>query len=236
MALPTVEAPKYRTTLFSTGDIVEYRPFLVKEEKVLLIALESKDVNQMVQAMYDIIDACTFNTLNVRKLPTYDMEHLFVQIRQKSVGEKQRVEVKCPECGTPNEFELNFDKVKLSSDPKEINDTIRISDNIAIKLKHPTLTEVYGVIKQDQTVAEQSINVAASAVDTIFYGEDVYDEANTTLEDIKQFIENLSSEQYKGIQEFVSKVPKIELDVAYTCQNCGHHEEETIRGLQSFFT
>lgn len=235
MKLPILETPKYRTTLHSNGKTVEYRPFLVKEEKILLMALESKDVNQMIDALYDIIDACTFNTLDVKKLPTYDMEQLFVLIRQKSVGEKQVVKVTCPECQATNEFELDFEKVRLTEQGK-VSSKIRINDNVVVEMKHPTMYDVYGVMsKVDGSMAEQSYKVAAASIKAVYYGEDVFDDTNTTKEELEEFIGSMNSEQFRQMQEYIGSVPRIELDLEYTCMNCGYHEEDVIRGLQSFF-
>lgn len=233
MALPVIDTPRYTTKLVSTGQMVEYRPFLVKEEKILLMALESGDINLIVKSIGDVIDSCTYGTLNINVLPTYDMERLFLKIRAVSVGETASVTVSCTECNAKTPLDVNLGDIEI--DKSNASDIIKVTDNISIQMRHPTLVDVYDTASGDKTMVDRALMIAAKSIDTIYYGDESYDTKDVSLQETIEFVEQLNSEQYLQIQDFIKSVPKVKKDIEFDCIGCGHHNVRTLEGLQSFF-
>lgn len=234
MALPVIDTPRYTTKLVSTGQTVEYRPFLVKEEKILLMALESTDINQIVKAIGDVITSCTFGQVDSKTLPTYDMERLFLKIRSVSVGEIASVTVACVECNAKTPVEINLGDIEI--DKSDEPDIMKLTDSISIKMKHPTLMDVYDTASGEKSMADRALMIAAKSIETIFYGDETYDTKDVSLQETIAFVEQLNSEQYLQIQKFIKAVPKVSKAVEFDCMQCGHHNIRNLEGLQSFFT
>lgn len=234
MALPKIEAPKYRLAVPSTGEAIDFRPYLVKEEKVLMMAMESGDQRQMISAIKDIIRASTFEKLDVDKLATFDLEYIFVQLRAKSVGEISRIGVECKECSTKNELEVSLEKVEVVK-KGEANDKIQLTSDVGIKMKYPAVNDVMDNMGDDASEVDKVFAMMVSCIDYIYQGDQIFDAKEQSRKELNEFIESLSSEQFSRIQGFFESMPQTKLDVQFACSNCGSSNDIEVKGLSSFF-
>ena len=233
MALPKLNTPKYKMKLPSTGKVVNYRPFLVKEEKLLLIATETGDQDEIIAAITNIIKECTDLT-DINKLPTFDIEYVFLQIRTKSVGEE--VNVMCPDDG---ETEV---KVSIPLDEIQVQKTrghkaeLKLDENIILTMGYPTLkTFVELNFGDEQPGVEQMFNMAATCVQSIADTEQVYDCANTPKAELLEFFDGMSSSQFKKVQEFFETMPKLSHTIQVVNPKTKVESEVKLEGLSAFF-
>ena len=235
MALPKLNVPKYKLKLPSDGRTVNFRPFLVKEEKILLLATETGEQDEIVTAIKDIIRECT-DIKDVEKLSTFDIEYVFLKIRTKSVGESVDVSITCPDDGeteVPVSIPLDEIKVIKSKDHKK---DIKLSDDIAITMGYPSLeTFVKMNFSENANQVDQVFEMAASCVETIADANQVYDCSNVPKKEVLEFFEQLSSKQFMMIQEFFETMPKLSHTVKVTNPNTGVESEVVLEGLASFF-
>ena len=231
MPLPVLEAPTYNLLVPSTKKKLKYRPFLVKEEKILMIAQEAEDENQILQAVKDIIESCTFSKINANKIPMYDLEYLFLKIRSKSVGEVISFQLKCEECGEYNKVELNLEDVEVQFPEEEIDPNIKLNDSVGITLKPINLSDIR------KSKGKDAISVALiSSIDTIYDSDNVYSASSCSKKELDQFVDSLSHQHLEKIQEFILNQPTLKHTIEYTCEKCGHKNSYELNGLQSFFT
>ena len=231
MPLPVLEAPTYNLLVPSTKKKLKYRPFLVKEEKILMIAQEAEDENQILQAVKDIIESCTFGKININNIPMYDIEYIFLKIRSKSVGEVVSFQLKCEECGEYNKVELNLEDVEVQFPEKEINPNIKLNDSVGITLKPINLSDIR------KSKGKDAISVALiSSIDTIYDSDNVYSASSCSKKELDQFVDSLSHQHLEKIQEFILNQPTLKHTIEYTCEKCGHKNSYELNGLQSFFT
>ena len=235
MALPKLNTPKYKMKLPSTGKVVNYRPFLVKEEKLLLIATETGDQDEIIAAITNIIKECT-DLADISKLPTFDIEYVFLQIRTKSVGEEVEVNVMCPDDG---ETEV---KVAIPLDEIQVQKTrghkaeLKLDDNIILTMGYPTLkTFVELNFGDEQPGVEQMFNMAATCVQSIADTEQVYDCSDTPKAELLEFFDGMSSSQFKKIQEFFETMPKLSHTIQVTNPKTKVESEVKLEGLSAFF-
>lgn len=235
MALPRIDSPKYELTVPSTGESVEYRPYLVKEEKILMLAMESKDQNQMIRALRDVIAGCTDGKVQVDNLAMFDLEYVFLKIRAKSVGETSKVGIKCTECEHKNELEINLDDVQVQGEIKK-DGKVALTDKIGVVLKYPTVKGIQRQLgKTKGNDAELSMAAVASAIESIYDENDIHDAENETAESLTGFLDSLTSQQFKAISEYFEDMPKLKYETEVKCTNCGHKNDVTLEGLTSFF-
>ena len=235
MALPKLSVPGYKLKLPSDGRTVSFRPFLVKEEKILLLATETGEQDEIVTAIKDIIKECT-DLKDVEKLSTFDIEYLFLQIRTKSVGESVDISITCPDDGeTEVPVSIPLDQIKVVKTRGHKKD-IKLSDDIAITMGYPSLeTFVAMNFGDDTNQVDQVFEMAASCVETIADTNQVYDCATVPKKEIVEFFEQLSSKQFMMIQEFFEKMPKLSHTLKVTNPNTGVESEVVLEGLASFF-
>ena len=235
MALPTLVTPKFKMKLPSDGRVVNYRPFLVKEEKVLLIATETGNQDSIVNAIKDIIAACT-DIKDVEALPTFDIEFVFLQIRTKSVGESVDVGVTCPDDNeTQVEVKIPLDSIKVKK-TKGHSREIKISDEILITMDYPSLdTFVKANFVNDGQDVDQIFEMAASCVKSVTTPEEVHDCKNMPHKEVLEFLDSMSSAQFKDVQQFFETMPKLTHTLKVTNQNTKVESEVTLEGLASFF-
>lgn len=239
MALPKIGTVKYHTTVPSTGETIEFRPYTVKEEKALLIAMESKDQLAQVTAAKDLISSCTMGNVKVDEIAMFDFEYLFLQIRAKSVGETSNIKVRCDseECGNSIDVSIDLDEVQVQGDVKPAS-KIMITDDVGVMISYP---KVKGVLKQLKTSNkktseyETTLNIVASCIDSIFDTEQVYDASEQSPKELLEFVESLSSSQFKNILSQFKDMPVLKHEVKAPCNACGNTTELTLEGLQSFF-
>lgn len=231
--LPKLETPTYSVVLPSTGEQVEYRPFLVKEEKILMIAQESNDNSAMMKALKNIIKACTFNKVNPSKCTTYDIEYLFLKLRAVSVGETAELQFKCEECGEYNTVEINLNDIELVYPDENPETDIKLTENVGIKLKPVSVDDVETL--SDINNPKNFTKAIAAVIDVIYDQENVYKVSDTSEKEVLEFIDNLSHTHLEKIQDFIEKQPQLKYTVEYTCSKCGHENKVELVGMQSFF-
>ena len=235
MALPIIETPTYELTLPSADVKVKYRPFLVKEEKVLLMASETGNQKEMIQAIKDIVGACTFNKINASTLPIFDLEYLFLQIRAKSVGEISKFKMLCPDDKeTYVETEIDLSKVEVQVDD-EHNNTIQINDKIKMVMKYPTIDTFDPTIDASKLKTEQLFDIIANTVYEIYEGETVHKANDYSKEEMKNFIESLTSDHFAKIQKFFNTMPRLQHELEIENPKTKVKSKVVLSGLQSFF-
>ena len=238
MPLPKIATPTYELELPSTGKSIKYRPFLVKEEKVLVIALESEDNKQITNAIKAVLKSCILTKgVRVESLPTFDIEYLFLNIRGKSVGEDIEVNLICPDDGkTQVPVTINIDDVQIQRTEGHTN-KIKLDSSLMMELKYPSLSEF---IKNnfdfnEQNVMDQSFEMIASCVDKIYNKEEVWAAADCTKKEITAFLESMNTNQFKEIEKFFETMPKLSHKVNITNPNTKVESEVVMEGLSSFF-
>ena len=232
MALPRIDAPEYEIELYN-GDIIKYRPFLVKEQKILLLAMEEGEQQSMLNAIKKIIDNCTFGNLDVDNLPLFEIENIFLRLREKSVGESIDFKVKCTEddCEGLTNLQLNLSDVTY--DRSKIQDgAIVINDTITINMKFPTVKTITSV-KNVEKVTD-NFEFLTNCIDTIEANDNIIDTKTTPKEELKDFIDSMTTEQFGKIRAFLEGMPKISTTLEYSCTMCGKDQTREIRGLQNF--
>lgn len=237
MALPIVETPRYELTLPSTDVMVQYRPFLVKEEKVLYMALESGDENQMQSATKEILTAVTFNKIDVELLPTFDVEYIFLQVRAKSVGEVAKFKIICPDDSkTYGDIEVDISKVEVQVDDAHTNDVLLDEKRkLGVMLKYPNMKVLYDTQGIKALKYEDIIKLIIGCVDYIYEGEKNYPTSESTQEELKEFFENLSQDQFSKIRKFFDSMPKLRHVTKVKNPKTGVESTVTFSGLQDFF-
>jgi hypothetical protein len=231
MALPVIEAPKYHLTIPSSGQTVEYRPFLVREEKILMIAQETNTQTAMVSALKDIVKSCTFGKLDLYTLTMYDIEYIFLNLRGKSVGETSEISVKCSECEEYVPLTINLTEVEVITKDEQ-SDTIELTPDVGIKLKAPGLREMERSAKLKNT--NNMTEGIMSVIESIYDADSVYEVSNTDPKELETFIDSLSHQQLLLIQEWITNMPRLEHKIEFTCKN-GHKNERVLSGLSDFF-
>ena len=245
MALPKIDVPTYETKLISNGKTVKYRPFLVKEQKLFLMAAQSTDEKETVDVVKQVLNNCILSDIDVDDLPTFDLEHLFMQLRARSVGEVVNLKYNCNNtvkddngedktCGGLVKFDLNILDIKPTIDEKH-SSKIEISDKLGIMMKYPTLS----LIKDAGNLANEDVdtvlNVIVSCIDYIYDADQMYYAKDSTKEELLEFIENLQQEDMEKIQLFFTTMPKIAKELNFKCGKCGYEEIITVQGIQNFF-
>ena len=237
MALPTVEIPRYECTLASQDVQIQYRPFLVKEEKVLLMAMESKDNNEILNATKDVLNACTYNKIDVEKLPMFDIEYLLLQIRSKSVGEVAKFKVICPDDKvTAADVELNLDDVNVQVDDEHTNKiVIDEKRNLGVVLNYPSLGITKAGFDVNKTDTETMFKVIANCIDHIYEGDKIYPAKDSTEKELVDFIENITQKAFLDIKKFFDSTPQLRHEIEVTNPKTGVKSKVTFKGLQDFF-
>jgi len=238
MPLPKIATPTYELELPSTGESIRYRPFLVKEEKVLVIALESEDTKQITTAIKAVLKSCVLTKgIKVEKLPTFDIEYLFLNIRGKSVGEELEVNVICPDDGeTQVPVTINLDDIQIQKNDDHDNQ-IKLDDNIMMELKYPSLDQfIKNNFEFDEKNAmQQSFDLIGSCIDKIYTEEEVWATADCTKKEMNEFLESMNSTQFKGIEKFFETMPKLSHTIEVTNPKTKKKNEVVLEGLASFF-
>lgn len=237
MPLPTIATPTFELELPSTGKTVEYRPFLVKEEKVLLYALESENQKQITNAVKTVIKNCVQTKgVKIETLPTFDIEYLFLNIRAKSVGEEIELNLICPDDGeTEVPVTINVDDIIVRKNPDH-DKQIKLDDNIMIEMKYPSLNEfVKENFDSENLDPEKSFELIASCVDKIYTEEEVWETANCTKKELMDFVEQMNSTQFRKLEQFFVTMPKLSYAVPLKNPVTGVESEVVLEGLASFF-
>jgi transcription elongation factor Elf1 len=236
MALPLInESPKYKVKIPSTGKEVFYRPFYVKEQKVLLMALETQDQELILKAMIDTIVSCIGEKIDPSSLATFDVEYMFTKIRSKSVGETADIRINCAECETPNEVKVNLESITMDV-PNKIPD-IKLNDKYILVMRYPKYTSMIDSLRGQNklTMTDILFQMVIGSLDKLLTDEDAILFDEESVEEKTKFLDNLNAEQFKEIVAFVQGMPKLEHDVHFNCKHCNHENKQTLRGIQDFF-
>lgn len=235
MTLPRVETPTYELTLPSQELKVKYRPFLVKEEKILLMAMETQKEVEIYEATKQIVDACTFNKLEVENLPTFDLEYIFLNIRAKSVGEIAKLKVLCPDDNeTYASVEVDLSKVEVQVDENH-NNEVQINDKVKILMKYPTIDSFDPQTDATQLKTSQLFDIIGHSIYQIYEGETVHNAKDYTKQELQSFIESLTSEHFAKIQTFFNTMPRLAHDIEVENPKTKVKSKVTLQGLASFF-
>ena len=238
MPLPKIATPTYELELPSTGATIKYRPFLVKEEKVLVIALESEDNKQITNAIKAVLKSCILSKgIKVEDLPTFDIEYLFLNIRGKSVGEDLEVNIICPDDEqTEVPVTIALDDIEVQRDDNHTN-KIKVDENIMMEMKYPSLEQF---IKNnfdfnDKNAMDQSFDLIATCIDKIYTEDEVWASADCTKKEMKDFLEQMNSNQFKEIESFFDTMPKLSHTISVTNPKTKIKSDVVLEGLASFF-
>ena len=239
MPLPKINTPTYDLILPSTGKKIKYRPFLVREEKILIMALETEDTQQISNAVVQILDECILTKgVNVTKLATFDIEYLFLNVRSKSVGETVEVNIVCPDDNkTSVQMEINIDSIKVQK-TRGHKSTVKLDDQYSMKLKYPSLDEFINsnFESSEESAVNKSLNMITSCIEMIYDEEESWSASDSTKQELEEFIEQLNSKQFKSIEKFFETMPKLSHKVKLTNPATGVESEVVLEGLASFFT
>ena len=244
MPLPKIEVPKYELTMPSSGEPVKYRPFLVKEEKILLLAMESEDEGEMIDAIQNIIKNCLYNEVDVAAMPMFDMEFIFLQLRAKSKGEEIDLNFECEKCKNSIPLKINLNDVKVQRQENHTN-KINLTDDVGVMLKYPSISLQKIIASSDISEVETVFKTIISCVDYIWDKETVYSSKDHTPEELTDFIESLPDNSFTKLQQFFDTLPVLKHDVKIKCNarvgkgkqktSCGWSETKTLEGMGSFF-
>ena len=238
MPLPKIETPTYELELPSTGETLKYRPFLVKEEKLLVIALESEDNKQITNAIKAVLKSCVLTKgIKVEHLPTFDIEFLFLNIRGKSVGEELEVNVYCPDDETTQvPVTIYLDDIEVQRDEEHTN-KIKLDDSIMMEMKYPSLDQF---IKNnfdfnEKNAMDQSFDLISTCIDKVYTEDEVWSTADCTKKEVKEFLESMNSSQFQSIEQFFSTMPKLSHTIKVTNPKTKVESDVVLEGLASFF-
>ena len=237
MPLPKIATPTYELVLPSSGRKIKYRPFLVKEEKILIIALESQDQKQIANAVKSIIASCILSRgIKVEKLSTFDIEYLFLNIRGKSVGEDIEVMVTCPDDGkTQVPMSINIDSIQIKKSDDH-NPDIKLDDQFTLRMRYPSLSEfIKSNFTAEDLKVDDTFDLIASCVDQVYSEEESWTQEDCTKKELTEFIEQLNSAQFKEIEKFFDTMPKLSHTVKVMNPNTKVESEIVLEGLQNFF-
>ena len=235
MALPILETATYELTLPSSDVQVKYRPFLVKEEKILLLAMESDNAGEMTKALKDIVLACTFGSINVDLLPTFDLEYIFLNVRAKSVGEVAKLKLLCPDDKeTYANVELDLSKVEVQVDDAHTNEIV-VNDKIKMLLSYPTIDSFDPKMDAANMKTAQLFDVITNVIHEIYDGETVHKASDYTKKELHEFLESLSSDVFLNIQKFFTTMPRLQHEVEVENPKTKVTSKIMLSGLQSFF-
>ena len=238
MPLPKIATPTYELELPSTGKTIQYRPFLVKEEKLLVIALESEDTKQITTAIKAVLKSCVLTKgIKVDHLPTFDIEYLFLIIRGKSVGEEVDVNIIAPDDGvTEIPVQINLDDIQVQKSEEHTNEIV-LDDSLRMEMKYPSLSEFinsnFDFNEEDNM--EKSFDLIGSCIDKIYNEEEVWAAGDCTKKEIKDFLEQMNSKQFKEIERFFETMPKLSHKIEITNPKTKKKSEVVLEGLSSFF-
>jgi hypothetical protein len=222
--------PSYEMVLPSNNRKIKYRPFIVAEEKILLMAMQESE-SQVILAIKNIIDACTYGELNVEKLPTVDIEMLFITLRNKSLGEGLSLEARCTHCNAKNYIECDFSNVKIER-KAEVDKNITLSDTLKVVMKYPTLEMTYDLKEQN---ADDTILLIAKCVEFVDNKGKLIDCSELPIEEVKDFVEHLTQVQLRELNKFFDSIPKTVFEDTFVCKSCLKDNKVRVEGISSFF-
>lgn len=234
MALPKLnDAPQYEMVIPSSKTKVMYRPYLVKEEKIMLMAAESQDPKTAMKAMVDTIVACVSENIQPTDLTSFDVEYMFTQIRSKSVGENAEIILPCSECETKNDAIVSLIGATVTDMPE--TNIIELSPRISLEMKYPSFNDYTEIYEEDISESELAFGMIEKCISAILTEDERYDIAEANPKELKEFIESMTNAQFEKVGSYFQQMPKLVSKSEFTCIECGHENSIDLEGLQSFF-
>lgn len=230
--LPVIETPIFELTLPSSGKKYNYRPFLVKEQKALLVAQESGEKTAVRETLFSVIDACMFNKVSSKTLADFDVDYIFVKLRAKSIGETIELEIRCDNCETKNPYVLNLDQIEAHRIDGHSN-KIFITENIGVTMRYPTFEEVE-YLKNNNSI-ETVYETIVKCIDIIFDHDTVTLSKDISFTEISDWLDNLNQNHYDKFEHFFNTQPKIKTDIKFDCTNCNTKNHLVVEGIEDFF-
>ena len=247
MGLPTIAVPEYTLKIPSTEKEVKFRPFLVKEEKILLLAMESEKPEEIIEATKTIIDNCVYDDINVEEMPTFDVEYIFLQLRGKAKGEVLDLKYNCPKCKQEILVNINIDDIAIKRNEEHTKD-VKITEELGVMMKYPNLSLQTKIAQEDEKPeVERLFETMIDCIDYIYDKETTYPSKDHTKEEMTIFLESLTDNQFQKISKFFETSPVLKHNIKLHCKNkgkvpkgekkkeCGYKEKITLEGLNSFF-
>jgi len=237
MTLPTVETPRYELTLPSTDKVIQFRPFLVKEEKILLVAMESNNNDEIMNATREILNACTYDKIDIDTLPIFDIEYIFLQIRAKSVGEIAKFKMLCPDDKeTYADVELDLTKVNVQVDDEHTNNVLIDEDRkLGVVFNYPTLGMTRAGFNIDSTDIKTLFEIMSSSIEHIYEGEKIYPAKDSTKEELRKFLEGLPQKSFVNIKTFFETMPQLRHSVELENPKTKVKSTIVLKGIRDFF-
>jgi len=236
MALPKLEVPIYELTVPSTDEKIKYRPFLIKEEKILLIAMESGANEDVIQAVKQIVSECTFNTLKLGNMPMFDVEYIFLQIRSKSVGEVSKLKILCRDDGeTYANVEVDLTEIEVQVNDDHTN-KIELTDEMGVIMRYPTI-DSFSTAGISDITADNMLDVIVACIDKIYdkKGEEVYDSKDSSQKELMDFVEGMNTQQFQDVQAFFDSMPKLRHEITVVNPKTKKENIVALSGLNDFF-
>ena len=242
--LPKIDVPIYETSLISSGQKINFRPFLVKEQKLFLMASQSEDVKDMISSIKQVINNCVLSDIDVYSLSTFYLEYIFLQLRARSVNEIVNLKYNCnnkiktdndeeKECGNVVDFDLNLLEIEPTKFDSHTN-KIELSENLGVVMKYPTFN-MMDKLNLESNDMDQILEVIINCIDYIYDKDNLYYAKDSTKEELVEFIEGMQQTDLEKIQKFFDTLPKLKKELDFNCNKCGYHEKITVEGIQSFF-
>jgi hypothetical protein len=236
MALPKLEVPIYELTVPSTDEKIKYRPFLIKEEKILLIAMESGANEDVIQAVKQIVSECTFNTLKLGDMPMFDVEYIFLQIRSKSVGEVSKLKILCKDDGkTYANVEVDLTEIEVQVNDDHTN-KIELTDEMGVIMRYPTI-DSFSTAGISDITADNMLDVIVACIEKIYdkKGEEVYDSKDSSKKELMDFVEQMNTQQFQDVQKFFDSMPKLRHEITVVNPKTKVENKVALSGLNDFF-
>ncbi len=237
MALPKLnEIPKYDLVIPSLNETVRFRPFLVKEQKVLMLGYESQNKKEILKAIIETIDACVSGDVDLNRLTTYDVDYMFTKIRAKSVGETADIQISCSNCQEMNDVKVNLDSIEVK-DKKETN-TVKLTDEISVKLRHPTYNYFMTsstFFTEGRSETDMTMDLIVSCLDSVLTEEEAIKISDESHEEVLAFVDSLSTSQFELITKWVENMPSLQTEIKFKCKHCDTENAKLLKGLDDFF-
>jgi len=235
MALPQLNTATYSVYVPGLGKDVSFRPYLVKEEKILMLAMESNDQKMILKAVKDIIQACVMDDVDVDNLAVFDVELLFINLRQKSVGEGIDVNIKCTECGTENPVELDLDKIDVPEIDQE-KLVVMLTEDVGLQMRYPSFKDIQRFKPEELEKIDGIMALLQECIMSIFDSDEIHEADSLSKKELEEFINGMNSEQFAKLGGFFNDMPALKTEIKFKCAHCEAENLHELRGIQSFFT
>ena len=234
MTLPILETPMHSCVLPSSNERIDFRPFLVGEQKLLMIAQESDDQNTQVREMIRLINACC-DDITAEKLPTIDLEYLFLQIRIKSVGETSDITMNCDQCETENSVTVDLEAAEVKRE-KEVSNIVKLTDDISIELQFTTYEAMKDLdISTEETNTKEAFQLMQRCITSVVQGDEVFTQDDFTEKELEKFMDSMSLEMLEGVQDYLASAPTLSVSAEFKCKTCDNEQKTALEGIGNFF-